>query len=119
VGESGPPGAYVQSSEITDGSYGSYSHDYTMSTTIAKVGGSTSSGYGSGWNYVRVDQSMPFDSEDGDTFYSTHTTSGYCPGSHSYHNLGGGGSSRVYGVSYSVSRKAAQISASHATYQLI
>ena len=119
VGESGPPGAYVQSCEITDGSYASYGHDYTMSANLNKVGGSTTTSYGSGWTYVRLDLSMPFDSVDGDTFYSTHTTSGYCPGSHSYHTLGGAGTSSIFGVSYSVYHKVLQISPSRATYQLI
>src|SRR5215212_10317298 len=63
VGESGPPGAYVQACQITDGTYASYSHDYTMNANLTKVGGNTTTSYGSGWNYVRLDLSMPFDSE--------------------------------------------------------
>ncbi|HJQ34835.1 MAG TPA: hypothetical protein VJ866_21980 [Pyrinomonadaceae bacterium] len=119
MGESGPPGAYVQASQITDGTYASYSHDYTMNANLTKVNGNTTTSYGSGWNYVRLDLSMPFDSEDGGTFYTTHTTSGYCPGSNSYHTLGGAGTSSIFGVSYSVYHKVLQISPSRATYQLI
>jgi hypothetical protein len=94
-------GISIHGCGITDGSYSSYSHNYYMTVTTRSPNGRVTSAYASGGPYVRGDTSISFDPNDLGNHTTTHTTSGYCPGSNSNHVLGGGGSGINLGLHFS------------------
>jgi hypothetical protein len=116
--ESGDPYVAVCGYGAVDGSAASYSHYYSpLTVTLTSPNGRTSNSENSGGGYLRADVSLTL-IEAGD-YYTTHHESGYCPGCNCSHVIGGGGSAKRIGVSFSAYYKAVQVDPYRAVYQLV
>ncbi|HEV8429935.1 MAG TPA: hypothetical protein VGQ41_18685 [Pyrinomonadaceae bacterium] len=101
-----------------DGNAASYSHYYSpFDVTLTSPNGRTSTASTSGAGYVRADVGLQL-LEQGN-YYTVHKETGYCPGCSCNHPLGGGGSSKLIGVSFSAYYKAVQVDPYRSVYQLV
>ena len=116
--ETGSPYVIVCGYGAVDGNAASYSHYYSpMNATLTSPNGRKSSASTSGGGYVRLDVSLSL-IEQGN-YYTVHNQSGYCPGCNCSHMLGGGGSSKLIGISYSAYRKTVQVDPYRSVWQLV
>lgn len=114
----GDPYAIVCGYGAVDGGASGYSHYYSpLTVTLTSPNGRTSGTTSAGGGYVRGDVGLQL-LEDGN-YYTVHTEQGYCPGCNCTHTIGGGGSAKRIGVSYSAYYKSAQIDAFRAVYQRV
>jgi hypothetical protein len=116
--DGGNPYVMVCGYGAVDGNAASYSHYYSpLEVTLTSPNGRTSNTSSTGNGYVRADVGLEL-IEPGN-YYTAHTESAYCPGCNCFHNVGGGGSSKVIGVSFSAYRKVLDVDPSRAVYQLV
>ena len=82
VDDSSSPAYYIIGCGVTTDSYNSYGHRYWVSTTLTSPSGRTASGTSStSASYARMDVSLPWDFETGETgdFTTSTTHSMTCP----------------------------------------
>src|SRR2546426_1016750 len=118
LSDGGDPYIMVCGYGAVDGNAASYGHYYSPFTvTLTSPNARTNVVSGSGSGYVRGDVGLQL-LEDGD-YYTVHTEQAYCPGCDCYHTVGGGGSAKRIGVSYTAYYKTVQIDPYRAVYHRV
>lgn len=116
--DSGSPYVVVNGYGAVDGNAASYSHYYNpLSVVVTSPNGRTNAASTSASGYVRLDVSLQL-VEPGD-YYTSHHEQGFCPGCNCFHTIGGGGSSKRIGVSFSAYYRVVQTDPYRSVWQLV